>query len=356
MQLMTDSDWIEIDGSKGEGGGQMVRSSLGLSIVTGRRVRISNVRAGRAKPGLMRQHLTAVRAAAEVCDAKVTGDEIGSSSISFEPRPFRPGKYHFKIGTAGSASLVLQTILPALLIADEATEVTIEGGTHNDKAPPFEFLERAYAPLVRRMGPRIELTLERFGFFPAGGGVLHARITPVTVLKGYDILDRGDITQRCVTARVAGLPIHIAEREIDVIRRGLQWSETEAVAETVSAACPGNYLWIEIASPNVTEVVTGFGKNSTRAEIVAREALSEAREYLKSGVPIGIHLADQWMLPLAISAWQAKRHGGMGGGRFKTQPLTLHSTTHLQIIERFLGITSNVELCDGRVQIVTISS
>lgn len=352
---MTSSGWIEIDGSQGEGGGQMVRTSLGLSIVTGQRVRIVNVRAGRAKPGLMRQHLTAVKAAAEVSDAKVTGDAIGSTSISFEPRTFRPGKYHFKIGTAGSASLVLQTILPALLLADSETEVTIEGGTHNDKAPPFEFLERAFTPLVRRMGPQIELSLERFGFFPAGGGVLHARVKPVPILKGYDILERGDIARRCVTARVAGLPIHIAEREVDVVRRGLQWTEAESVAETIAASCPGNYLWIEMASSQVTEIVTGFGKTNTKAEIVAREALGEARDYIKSNVPIGIHLADQWMLPLALSAWQAKHHGAMGGGRFKTQPLTLHSTTHLQIIERFLGISTRVEEAEGRAQLVTIS-
>ena len=351
---LTEPRWIEIDGSQGEGGGQMVRSSLALSMVTGKPVQIVNIRAGRDKPGLMRQHLTCVQAAAEVSRAKVTGDQLGSKAISFEPQAVVAGEYHFRIGTAGSASLVVQTLLPALMIADSPSMIVVEGGTHNDFAPPFEFLQKTFIPLVNRLGPKIKLILEQYGFYPAGGGELRAEIQPVTCLKAFDILERGEFTRRSITACVAGLPIHVAEREVDVIRRGLDWDESEARCESVRAKCPGNYLWIELESKCLTEVITGFGRVHLRAELVAREALKEVRQYIQSEAPVGGHLADQWMVPLAISAWQSRNQGVRGGGVFRTQPLSLHSLTHLQIIERFLEIKATVEELDGGVHAVRI--
>ena len=164
------SDIIQIDGSQGEGGGQIVRSSLALAMVTGNGVAIEKLRAGREKPGLMRQHLTAVHAAAEICQAQVTGNAIGSSSLTFQPGRVIPGEYKFSVGTAGSATLVLQTVLPPPLIADGPSRVILEGGTHNPWAPPFDFLSRAYLPLVNRMGPSVTATMDRPGFYPAGGG------------------------------------------------------------------------------------------------------------------------------------------------------------------------------------------
>ncbi len=352
---MTDSKWIEIDGSHGEGGGQMVRSSLALSMVTGKRVRIENVRAGREKPGLMRQHLTCVQAAAEISGAKVTGDKLGSTAITFEPCEVKPGDYHFRIGTAGSASLVLQTLLPALIIGETPSTIVVEGGTHNTHAPPFEFLQKAFVPLVNRMGPSIQLSLEQYGFYPAGGGEVRATIQPSTFLKAFDIVERGDIVRRQVSSVVSHLPMHIAEREVDVIQRGLNWDTSETLCESVRARCPGNYLWIEMESQHVTEVITGFGRLNVKAEIVARDAMDEARAYIKADVPVGIHLADQWMLPLAISAWQSRQQGVQGGGKFTTQPLTLHSTTHLSIIEKFLGLKPTIESQEHRTQLVCIA-
>jgi len=230
----------------------------------------------------------------------------------------------------------------------------VEGGTHNEFAPPFEFLEKTFLPLVNRMGPRIKLTLERFGFYPAGGGELRAEIQPAACLKAFDITERGEFTRRSITACVAGLSLSIAEREIDVIRRGLDWDEAEARCETIRARSPGNYLWIELESKDVTEVITGFGRVHVKAEVVAREALKEARQYLQSEAPVGVHLADQWILPLAISAWQSRQQGLRCGGAFKTQSLSQHSTTHLQIIERFLDIEATVEDLDGGMQLVRL--
>ena len=169
---------IEIDGSQGEGGGQILRSSLSLAICTQRPFRIANIRANRDKPGLLRQHLTAVKAAAEICGGEVIGAEIGSRELTFKPGALKGGDYSFAIGTAGSSTLVLQTVLPPLLTAAEPSVVRISGGTHNKGSPPFDFLQRAFLPLIARMGARVELELLSYGFYPKGGGVIVATITP----------------------------------------------------------------------------------------------------------------------------------------------------------------------------------
>src|SRR5512138_2046230 len=161
---------ITIDGSQGEGGGQILRSALALSLVTGKPFRIENIRARRQKPGLMRQHLTAVNAAVEIGAAHVSGNTVGSSELTFAPTALRSGEYHFVVGTAGSCTLVLQTVLPALIIAEGSSEIRLEGGTHNPAAPPFDFLAGAFLPLLNRMGPDVRAALERPGFYPAGGG------------------------------------------------------------------------------------------------------------------------------------------------------------------------------------------
>ncbi len=159
---------ITIDGSYGEGGGQILRTSLALSLVTGKPFSIRNIRAGRKKPGLMRQHLTAVNAAAEIGQAAIEGNRIGSQAFTFEPEMIKPGNFHFAIGSAGSCTLVFQTILPALLTAGEPSEIILEGGTHNPFAPPFDFLEKAFLPVINRMGPKVAAVLEKPGFYPAG--------------------------------------------------------------------------------------------------------------------------------------------------------------------------------------------
>src|SRR2546428_9297761 len=159
---------ITIDGSFGEGGGQILRTALSLSLATGTPFRIENIRAGRKKAGLLRQHLTAVLAAAEIGAAEIEGATLGSTMLTFTPKSVRAGEYRFAVGTAGSGTLVFQTILPALLRASAATRVTIEGGTHNSAAPPFDFLDRTFLPLIRKMGATVSLKLERYGFYPAG--------------------------------------------------------------------------------------------------------------------------------------------------------------------------------------------
>ena len=318
---------ITIDGSQGEGGGQIVRSSLVLALVTGQSVTIQRVRARRQKPGLMRQHLTAVQAAVQVSSAHVQGAELGSKQLVFRPGPVQPGQYTFRIGTAGSTTLVLQTILPALIVAKAASTIQLEGGTHNPLAPPYEFLARAYLPLVTRLGPRVEAVLHRPGFFPAGQGEITATVHPAPQLGRIELLQRGAVIGRKVRALVARLPRHIAERECRTIALATGWDEAcFEVEEIADAPGPGNAVTIELQFENVTEVFTGFGARGVPAEVVAERTLERAQHYLDAGVPVGEQLADQLLLPLGIGA-----HQGTGGGAFRTMPLSPHALTHIHV-------------------------
>ena len=336
---------LTIDGSQGEGGGQVLRSALALSMVTGTPFRIDQIRARRAKPGLLRQHLTAVQAATQVCGAEVLGASLGSSRLDFKPGKVRPGAYAFAVGTAGSATLVLQTVLPALLTAAEPSTLTLEGGTHNPFAPPFDFLARAFLPLIGRLGPRVTAALERHGFYPAGGGRFNVRIEPVPKLRRLELPERGEVRTRSARALVARLPLSIAERELAVVREQLGWSGAELRAEEVGdSAGAANVLMLEIASEHATEVFTGFGERGRRAEDVARQAVDEARACLAAGVPVGERLADQLLLPLALA----------GGGSFHTTELSQHSRTNLDVIGKFLAVRVEVEAVDRRTWRVRI--
>ncbi len=325
---------IRIDGSFGEGGGQIVRSSLALSIVTGTPFRIENIRANRKKPGLMRQHLTAVRAAAEISRADVKGASIGSSVLDFAPGDTVGGDYEFSIGTAGSTTLVLQTILLPLVLAREPSRIVLEGGTHNPFAPPFDFLERAYVPLLNRMGPRVEVALERPGFYPAGGGRIVAEVTPTESLRGISVLERGDRRRRLGRAIVSSLPRHIAEREIRMIGKRLGWNDCETeIVEVEHPVGPGNVVTIELEHENVTEVFTGFGERSRSAEAVATHAIQQCQQYLKTDAPVGQYLTDQLMLPMSLAK----------SGSFRSTGLSRHSETHIELIGKFLDVRIETE-------------
>ena len=249
---------VTIDGSYGEGGVQILRTSLALSLVTGKPFSIHNIRAGRKKPGLMRQHLTAVNAAAEIGLAAIEGNRIGSQAFTFEPEMIKPGNFHFAIGSAGSCTLVFQTILPALLIAGEPSEIILEGGTHNPFAPPFDFLEKAFLPVINRMGPRVDAVLEKPGFYPAGGGRFRVSINPAG-LNRFDLLERGNTIHNTARACVANLPVNIANRELKVIHEKLEWDgELLKTVEVENSRGPGNILTLEIESDNITEVFTTY--------------------------------------------------------------------------------------------------
>lgn len=319
---------IEIDGGAGEGGGQVVRTALGLSLVTGKPFQINNIRGRRRKPGLLRQHLTAVRAATEIGKAKAQGDQLGSAQLTFEPKGITAGNYSVSIGTAGSCTLVLQAILPALLVAEGVSEMTIEGGTHNPMAPPFDFLQKTFLPQLQKMGVKISATLERPGFYPAGGGRIRVRVAPVAKLLPLELLSRGTIS---ISARAlcAQLPGHIARRELNQIQRKLGVPEERTEQVLLKKYGPGNCVSIFVHSDTLTETFTGFGEMNVKAEKVAARTVKEVREYLKTESPVGPYLADQLLIPMAMA----------GAGRFRTGPLSSHTQTNMEIIGKFLEVS-----------------
>lgn len=336
---------LTLDGAAGEGGGQILRSALALSLATGTPFRLERIRGKRRPAGLLRQHLTALNAAAMVGDAEVVGAQIGSSTITFTPRGVKPGTYRFAVGTAGSTTLVLQTVLPALMSASGPSELVLEGGTHNPFAPPFDFLARAFLPLIERMGPRLAAELERPGFYPAGGGRFRLRIDPASTLTPLTLVDRGGIRARRAIALVANLSGEIGRRELAVVQRKLGWPEEALELRLVSESPgPGNVLLIEVESEQITEVFTGFGERGTSAEAVATMVVDEVRRYLVSSAPVGPYLADQLLLPLALA----------GGGTFRTQGLSRHATTNIEVIRRFLDVPIGTESEDGAGVVVRI--
>jgi RNA 3'-terminal phosphate cyclase (ATP) len=327
---------ISIDGSHGEGGGQILRTALSLSLATGTPFRIDNIRAGRKNPGMLRQHLTAVLAAAEIGAAETEGAALGSMTLTFAPRSVRAGEYRFAVGTAGSGTLVFQTILPALLRAPAPTKVIIEGGTHNDAAPPFDFLDRTFLPLIRRMGAGVLLKLERYGFYPAGGGRFVAEIEPCPALKPIHVGVRGEIRSKRVTAIVANLSGRIAVREVETVADMMSLTAKGTITDTRNSPGPGNIVLIEVESEEVNEMFASFGRLGVPSEKVAQEAVREAREYLVSRAAVGEHLTDQLLLPLALA----------GSGSFTATKISRHARTNLDVIAKFLPVhfeTHNAE-------------
>lgn len=325
---------IHIDGSEGEGGGQVLRSSLALSIITGQAFTITNIRANRSTPGLRRQHMTCAKAAATICKADLRGVAVGSCELSFAPGAVKNGNYKFSVGTAGSTTLVLQTVLPPLLVAEGLSTVTVEGGTHNVGAPPYHFLANAFLPVLNRLGPKIEARLNRYGFVPAGGGSVTVSIDPGDRKLGkIDLCDRGDRKNVEVIGVVADLSTEIAKDETKRMVNSLKFQADKRTHETVESNGPGNVAMVVAEFEELTEVFTGFGARSKSRFQVASAATKEANAFWQSGAAVGTHLADQLLLPMAIA----------GGGRFVTMEPTRHTTTNIDIIKKFMDVEFNIE-------------
>ena len=327
---------LEIDGSQGEGGGQVLRTSLALSIVTGKPFRLFKIRAGRKSPGLKKQHLACVRAAKQISNAEVVGDELNSTDLTFSPQGIHAGQYRFSIGSAGSAALVYQTVLPPLLHADGPSFVMIEGGTHAAWAPPFDFLQHSFIPMMERMGASVTLSAERLGFYPAGGGLLHARIHPWVDRQPFELLELMS-SSLSATAYISNLPRHIAERALRKVKQAFVLDDDLLNVADVSSPGPGNALCIYSHSNQVTEVATAFGKRGKKSEDVAREAIKEMLSYLDSGAPVGEYLADQLIVPMALGA----------GGTFRTAEPSLHTRTNIETVRQFLDVEITCKETEG---------
>jgi RNA 3'-terminal phosphate cyclase (ATP) len=267
-----------------------------------------------------------VKAAVEICAGVADGAELGSRALTFRPGKLAAGDYSFAIGTAGSCTLVLQTVLPPLLVAPAASRVRITGGTHNRASPPFDFLSRSFLPLLARMGAAVDLQLASYGFFPRGGGEIRARIQPAGRLAPLSLTARGSFVAGLAEAYIAAVPLHVAQRELEVIGKALGWTPEQLhVRGLPNDVGPGNAVTISIEHEHVTEVFTGFGEKGTPAEKVAEGAAHEARAHLVSTAPVGAHLADQLLLPMALA----------GGGEFLAAEATPHLRSNAAVVERF---------------------
>ncbi|MBI2397519.1 MAG: RNA 3'-terminal phosphate cyclase [Xanthomonadales bacterium] len=332
-----DKQLLVIDGAQGEGGGQILRTALSLSILEQRPIRIERIRAGRAKPGLMRQHLTCVKAAAAISAADVRGAEPGSTTLEFVPQALVGGAQHFAIGTAGSAMLVLQTVLPPLLRADGPSRITIEGGTHNMLAPSASFIERCFLPILRRMGAEVELEVERVGLYPAGGGRIVAKIAP-SALRPLALDARGERRGIGAEALVAAVPEHVALREITrVADRFKLRREQVSHRDLGTRTGPGNVLSVWAEFDQVCELVTSYGERGVAAETVADRAADALQAWLESEAVVGGHLADQLLLPMAMA----------GGGTFVCGEPSAHLRSNAELINRFDGARIGIR-AEGR--------
>ncbi len=339
-----DSEVI-IDGSQGEGGGQMLRTSLSLSAAYGKPFEMHNIRAKRDKPGLKRQHLTCVRAVAQICGAQVEGDEVGSMRLLFKPGAIKGGVYQFDIGTAGSVTLVAQTVIPVLLRADAPSTVTITGGTHVPFAPIWEFFAETYLPELRKMGARVEAELEQCGFYPAAGGVVKLRVWPYDELKRperYELTDIGAYKGGIVEGVVSHIPRSIAEAEVGIVGNQLRDLALERAVREVNALGPGNYCCTRLCYERATVVISGIGTYNKSRKAVANEVVQQINNFVKSGKACEKHLADQLLVPLHLfigkhQEWSDRWQDfiNVNAWNLAIQKETSHYTTNEMVIAAF---------------------
>jgi RNA 3'-terminal phosphate cyclase (ATP) len=295
-------------------------------MITGTEVKLENIRAGRQKPGLMRQHLACVNAAKAICNAQVSGAKAGSTSVMFKPGAIQAGDYEFSVGTAGSTMLIFQTVLPALIQTDSISRLSFHGGTHNMLAPSYDFVAEAMLAVLKPMGIQVEMKLKRHGFYPQGGGQWSALIHPAKNIKRLKLIDAGDLIKQQAVITSSNLPEHIALREINEIKQCIDWSDKEIQNQLVRSMGSGNIVSLRLYYQNCTEVIECVGKIGVSAERVARSSITDLKRYRSSKAVIGEHLADQLMLPMAIGK----------GGVFRTLKPSQHSWTNREVIHQFI--------------------
>jgi RNA 3'-terminal phosphate cyclase (ATP) len=331
---------VEIDGSYGEGGGQIVRSALGLSCLFKKPFKIYNIRKDRKKPGLMPQHLTCVNACALISGAIVDGDRRGSTELFFSPVKPRGGTYSFDIGTAGSTSLVLQTLIPAMLFTGRRSSVTLIGGTHVPFSPSFHFLSGVFVPFLERLGVRVQLSIEAYGFYPKGGGRIRADIFPADRINPLELMERGEVSRIAGCSGVGGLPSFIADRQQKAALARLSSSEGELEHKTsidainITSVGQGTFVYLECRTGSSLAGFSALGARGRRAEEVGEEAADELIHYYRTGAALDRHLADQIVPYLALSGHESA---------FTTEAVTNHLLTNLWAVGLFHDYSYSVE-------------
>lgn len=328
---------ITIDGSFGEGGGQILRTSLSLAAITGESVTIENIRAGRDKPGLRPQHLTAALAVSQVCAGKLLGGNVDSTKLEFRPGAVRPGRYDLDVAavraSAGSTNMVLQTILWPLAFTGKSSQVTIKGGTHNQHAPSSNYIDDVFLPAVADMGLRCHYSMVKAGYYPAGGGEIRVDIPAVDELSPVSWMEPEKPHHAHLISAVSRLPMNIAERQLNTASarlKALRVPFNELSAEYPSGG-PGTFTFILLKAGRAG--FQSLGELHKRAEKVADEACDELEQHLASGMAIDKHLADQLIIPMALAK---------GDSVFTTSEITQHLLTNISVVEKFLPVRFRV--------------
>lgn len=339
---------IEIDGSIGEGGGQVLRSALSLSAITGKPLHLTNIRVKREKPGLRPQHLAAVSAAAAVCGGSVRGAALHSRQIWFEPQALHPGRYRFDIGTAGAATLVLQTVLLPLALANGSSTLTIRGGTHVPFSPSYHYIERHWLALLLSAGFWVRISLEQAGFYPEGGGEIRAQIRPAQAIHPIDQVKRGKLVRIRGISAAANVDENIIRRQKLQALRRLESICADSKIETARLSSPGKgtILQVQAEFEHSMCCYESLGAPGKRAEIVANEAVDALERFLATDGAVDEYLADQILLPLAFAT---------GPSRFRAARVTSHLLTNAYVLNSFLPGTVEIAGQEGQPGTVTVT-
>ena len=352
-----------IDGAYGEGGGQLVRTAVALSALTGRAVRIDNIRAGRSEPGLRAQHLAAVRALAVVCGAEVEGAEPGSKALVFEPTMHpQPGDYRWEIGTAGAVSLVFQAVLWPLALANGPSTITLVGGTHVEWSPPLDYLQQVYLPALQNLVstaasdcPVATLAVDLWGWYPRGGGVIRAMIAGSVRLHGSQWTRRGSLRSVSVLSAASNLPEHISQRQASradflLRKRGIR---AQIRASAPPSPGQGTMVFVLAEYQNAWAGFTGYGRLRKPAEKVAEEACQAFARFHERAQPIDEHLADQLLLPVALACGGADADGGET--QYAVESVTEHLLTQAWVIQQLLpAVFVQIDGAKGGTGLVTV--
>jgi len=337
---------VEIDGSLGEGGGQILRTALSLSCITGRPLRLFNIRKGRKRPGLMPQHVTCVNAAAGITHARVSGNAKGSAELSFVPDAIKPGDYTFDIQTAGSCSLVFQTLLPPLLLSGKQSYITIKGGTHVPFSPIYDYISGIFLPMLSRIGIDVESSIRRYGYYPKGGGEVSFRIHPAKKIKGVQSTSRGPLLSIHGHSGVSNLPISIAERQKVSAIQHLPQSDIDMRVIDVPSYGQGTFVFLRGEYENGLAGFSSLGERGKPAEAVGKEAAEQFSAFHGSSACLDPHLADQIVLYLSLAGKDSS---------FTTSRITRHLITNLLVIEKFLDVRYEIDgqmNAEGKVRLM----
>ncbi|MBI2877736.1 MAG: RNA 3'-phosphate cyclase [Candidatus Tectomicrobia bacterium] len=335
---------LKIDGSYGEGGGQILRTALALSVILRQPVEIANIRARRKRPGLRPQHLAGVRALAEVSQAEVWGDGLGSSFLSFSPGQIRSGAYTFDVAeetrSAGAVSLLFQALALPLAYGSGPSEVRLRGGTHVSWSPPFHYLTEVLLPTLARAGYRADLWLQNWGWYPVGGGVVDLRVEPLNGLQPLTRWKRGALQAIQGLSAASNLPVHVAERQARRAKERLLARGLPVEIQIIPAPSPGqgSFLFLVALSEGGMGGFSALGARGKRAEAVADEAVDALIQYLDSGCALDEHLADQLIPFLALAP---------GDSGFTTSRISQHLLTNLWVVRQFLPVEFTVEGEEG---------